>query len=178
MDKNNPFSILRNIEAQNRQHGAALPQQTAIRQVWTNLGFLLGNQKLAALLTQVYEVFPCPAITRVPGAKPWVVGVANIRGYILPLIDLHAYIYGAPSQRTHRSKVLVVTKEKFLIGLLVEEVFGLKHFLDEEWTGQNLPSHDPLTRYIQRGFAQNREIWLEFDFHLLMEQESFFLATT
>lgn len=172
-----PFSILRDLEVHNRQHAVSLPQKTAVRQVWTNLGFLLGNQKLAALLTQVCEVLPCPLITRVPGAKPWVLGVANVRGYILPLMDLHAYIYGTPSRQTHQSRILVVTKQKLLTGLLVEEVFGLKYFLDEEWVGQHLTPNDPLHHYIQRGFVQNNEIWLEFNFHLLMEQEGFFQAT-
>lgn len=172
-----PFSILGDIEACNRQHAATLPQKTAVRPVWTNLGFLLGGQKLAALLTQVCEVLPCPSVTKVPGAKPWVLGVANVRGYILPLIDLKAYIYGTPSRQSHRSRILVITKQKLLTGLLVEEVFGLKHFLDEEWVGEQLSFNDPLHRYIKRRFMQNSETWMEFDFQLLMEQEKFFQAT-
>ena len=44
------------------------------------------------------EVLGVPApLTRVPGAKSWILGLANVRGQLLPIIDLRAYLGSGPT---------------------------------------------------------------------------------
>ena len=66
-------------------------------------------------------------ITRVPAAKPWVCGVANNRGTLLPIFDLQAFLFGFPTTRNSRNRVLVVRQQQ-PFGLLVGDVVGIRHF--------------------------------------------------
>ena len=44
------------------------------------------------------EVLGVPSpLTRVPGAKSWILGLANIRGQLLPIIDLRAFLGSGPT---------------------------------------------------------------------------------
>ena len=43
---------------------------------------------------EVVEILPMPQVTPVPGAQPWLLGVANIRGNLLPIVDLKQFLEG------------------------------------------------------------------------------------
>ena len=52
----------------------------------------MGHENFVADRDQVREVLMLPdAMTRVPGAKRWLLGIANLRGHLLPLMDLKMY---------------------------------------------------------------------------------------
>lgn len=70
--------------------------------------------------------------TRVPGAKSWVRGLVNVRGHVLALVDLRDFL-GAGVGATERSaRALVANSSEFPVGLLVDEVFGFRRFLDRD----------------------------------------------
>mgnify|MGYP001591266606 FL=1 len=83
-----PFELLREIERRSRAahagHGAgAEPEE------WVGVGFRIGEEQFVAGRDQVREVLMLPdTITRVPGAKRWLLGIANLRGQLLPLVDV------------------------------------------------------------------------------------------
>jgi purine-binding chemotaxis protein CheW len=75
---------------------------------------------LAIDLSQVREVFKIDSITPVPGMPPALVGVANIRGSIVPVVDLHPSL-GLPSVTVPRY-VVVVGHGARGVGILVNDV--------------------------------------------------------
>src|SRR5581483_4275050 len=81
-----PFELLYALE--NRLRAARLDIAAGQTQSWTGLGFRLGEHWLVAPREDVREVITLPKVTRVPGAKPWLLGVANVRGNLLPVTDL------------------------------------------------------------------------------------------
>ena len=88
--------------------------------------FQLAGATLLAPLEQVAEVLTVPAdITRVPGTKSWVLGVANNRGTLLPIYDLDDCLSGTPSRRTSQDRVLVVRQDEFSFGILVGGPVGI-----------------------------------------------------
>jgi purine-binding chemotaxis protein CheW len=78
------------------------------------------KESLAIDLTQVREVFKIDAITPVPGMPPALVGVANIRGSIVPLVDVRPSL-GLPSATVPHYAVVVWQGARY-VGILVETV--------------------------------------------------------
>jgi len=78
------------------------------------------TESLAIDLTQVREVFTIDAITPVPGMPPALVGVANTRGSIVPLVDVRPWL-GLPSTTAPHYAVVVRHGARY-VGILVEAV--------------------------------------------------------
>lgn len=72
----------------------------------------------ADLVREIVTVLPA---ARLPGAPPHVQGIANLRGHLLPVVDLRRRILGTPVTRPEASTV-VVSAEDRLLGLVVDEV--------------------------------------------------------
>ncbi len=85
---NGVFALLRDIESRSRQKALGLPQQLEIRPTQTGIGFLLQNIALVVATSEISEILPYPPLTRIPGTVDWMKGVANIRGTLIPVIDL------------------------------------------------------------------------------------------
>lgn len=82
--------------------------------------FTLGEESFAVDLTEVSEVFRLESITSVPGMPSSLVGVANLRGTVVPLADLRPLL-GMPSSLDSKYAVIVRHGAR-LIGILIDEV--------------------------------------------------------
>jgi twitching motility protein PilI len=110
----------------------------------------------------------------VPGTRPWVKGLANIRGTLLPIMDLQDYLGLSAIHLRTQSRILVIQQNEMAAGLLVDEVLGLKHFDPEERTTR-IKKMDPATKaYIRGAFSQGGQIWHLFDMSVLAEDPQFF----
>ena len=87
-DVQTPFQILLDIDQRCRALAAGLPSQQAAVQTWSGIGFRMGERLFVAPMGEVGEVLHEPRHTLLPGVKSWVKGVANVRGRLLPVMDL------------------------------------------------------------------------------------------
>ncbi|MDE1168495.1 MAG: chemotaxis protein CheW [Pseudomonas sp.] len=122
------FEMLLDIDQRCRQLANELPSQEARLQTWSGIGFGLAGQWYVAPMGEVAEVLHEPHLTRMPGVKAWVLGVANLRGRLLPVMDLCGLFGQEPSSLRKQRRVLVVDHGDLFVGLLVDEVLGLQHF--------------------------------------------------
>lgn len=154
-----PFLILKEIEQRSLQHAQGLPQQPQVQRLWSGIGVRLGKTRLLIPVDQVNEMIRSPRLTRVPGVKNWVRGVTNIRGNLLPVIDLSAALGGAVGGHSSKARVLIMERPELSAGLLVDEVLGLRQFFEEN--RQETPSDiDGFPGMIFDGvFQQNDESW-------------------
>lgn len=170
------IALLQDIERRSRQGIAGLSQQDNVENAWTAIGFRMGQTHFLMPLEHASEVFPVPQqITPVPLAQPWVSGVANLRGDLLPLIDLQYFIQDEVATRSKRSRVMVVNHPTLYSGVIVDEVFGLKHFQHqpESYQADELEMLQP---YVDgRVFQQNR-YWYVFNFLKLADDPKFINA--
>lgn len=116
------------LEARCVRHAVGLPAREPPPRIWTMVVFRMVGQTVLAPLEQVAEVLIVPSqVTRVPGTKSWVHGVANNRGTLLPIYDIDNCLTDMPSRRTTQERVLVVRQEELPFGVLVGGPVGIHH---------------------------------------------------
>jgi len=171
--KKDPLSLLRDIERRSLDIASGLPQQEVIKGTSLVIGFRLGDMQLVTPVDEVAELLTYPHMSKVPGTKSWVRGIANVRGNLLPIMDLQDYLTRQPTKLTEKSRVLVVKHEGVFSGLLVGEVYGLKHFQDKALS-RKLPDADNFVKsYMSGSYNQDDEIWGIFSMFALAKSPLF-----
>ncbi|AFJ02907.1 type IV pili signal transduction protein PilI [Methylophaga frappieri] len=171
------ITLLQEIERRSRQAvSGQSTQHDPSSERWTGIGFRLADMFFLAPLDHSREVLPLPTqITSVPKAQPWIYGVANIRGDLLPLIDLKLFLQGETSQPDKRSRIMILNHPSLYSGLLVDEVFGLKHF--QRPPAINDPTlHMNIRPYLQGTLRQQDRLWYVLNFHKLADDPRFINA--
>lgn len=86
------------------------------------LSFALGKENYGVDVTQAKEVFRTEHFTKIPGAPMFVVGVTNLRGQIVSIIDIRHFL-GLPTPRPSQEMWIIVTDvHGSLVGLLVDRI--------------------------------------------------------
>ena len=174
VSKQHPFDLLQALEALSKDNAKGLPQQLETHVTWSGIGFLLGGIEMVAPLNQVNEILHFPSLTLVPGTLPWVKGLANIRGTLLPIMDLQSYL-GQPAIRLgQKSRILVIQQGELTVGLLVDEVIGLRHFDPEDRVTRIRKMDAAVKSHIRGAFQQNEKTWHLFDMSTLVEDPQFY----
>lgn len=85
--------------------------------------FGLGDVTFAVDIALVQEIIHIPDITRVPNTKSFVEGAINLRGKIVPVIDLRRrFSLASVTERTSKSRIIVLTLQANPVGLIVDFV--------------------------------------------------------
>ena len=171
-----PVSILKSIEESCRCCAVGLPHKKEASAEWSGIAFRLDGSNLLAPMDQVVEILDFPVLSAVPMTQPWVRGIANIRGNLLPVIDLKGFLGNQLTRVTDKTRVLVIDYEGIYSGLVVDEVMGLKHFLDEEYTEDEADVAVLLQPYIGYGYRRNEQIWWVLSLYAVADSQQFLQA--
>jgi|AMFO01.1.fsa_nt_gi Chemotaxis signal transduction protein len=143
---------------------------------WQGLAFVIDGVKLVTAMEEVRELLPYPeSVTRVPGTKSWMLGLANVRGELLPIVDLQQFLGAPPVVINDRCRVLVIRNRGASTGLLVSSVIGMRHLplnrqiLDAEFEGV-------VGRYVYDVFGLEDGIWPVFSMAALANDKRFLSA--
>jgi purine-binding chemotaxis protein CheW len=101
---------------------AARAQMPAPEPVDHLVAFELQEELFTFPVRSVREIVRVHQLTRVPQAPPHVRGVQNLRGAVLPVLEVRTRIALAPAEITERSRVIVAEAQQRLVGLLVDAV--------------------------------------------------------
>lgn len=140
---------------------------------WSGVTFALGKSRLTCNIDRIHEILPVPASTPVPGAKPWIIGLANVRGSLLTIVDLVWFLTGVRSPVTQRTRLLAAYLHKAPIGLVIDEVFGQRHFLDSDAVSTQLPEDSTLRKVVSKQHSFGTETWQELDLDKLFNTAEF-----
>ncbi len=169
--RDQPFELLAALEE--RLRAVRLDLVAGQAQSWTGLAFRLREHWLVAPREDVKEVINPPKLTRVPGAKPFLIGVANVRGSLLPVTDL-AQFAGLPALPEHRDqRVLVYNSERVPAGVLVDEVAGYRQFAPADQRPELRVASPLLEPYLLGAFAREGRDWLAFSLRKLARSGAF-----
>ena len=130
---------------------------------WQGVVFEIGGQRLVAPMGQVSEILTMPEYTSVPLVKPWMLGIANIRGRLLPLTDLSRFLQ-VPSQLSQMSqrKVIVIDHDNVFSGLLVDQVLGIEQFTQDQYRPEALEPSSLFAPYNHGKFFKDEQDWYVF----------------
>jgi twitching motility protein PilI len=170
-----PAAILKEIGARCQLSAASLPQKLESGDALSSVGFRVSDNRLVTALGEVVEILTYPEMTVVPNTRSWVCGVANIRGKLLPVVDLNRYLSGSGSEITYRTRVLVVEYQGIYSGLVVDEVFGLKHFPEEARVDAAYPD-EVFREYVSHSYRAGGYEWGLISLFTLVEAPQFLQA--
>jgi purine-binding chemotaxis protein CheW len=84
--------------------------------------FLVGQEEYVLDIRRIREIVQPLPVTAVPRAPAWMEGVIDLRGEVLPLLDVRKRLGLAPRTSSRRAKILVVNVAGRVLGLLVDGV--------------------------------------------------------
>ncbi len=173
MNIRNPFDLLLDLERRTLKGLTNLPAIDLVEEQWVGVGFRIGDSKLIASMSEVKEILDLPEFTLVPGVKSWVVGVANVRGSLLPILDMKTFLLGEDIKQRQKGRVIVIDYKGFNTGLIVEEVYGMRHFRESDATNEIPDVHGEISQYVEKAFKQDKEYWPVFEFNAMAQDERF-----
>ena len=175
--RDRPYELLRELDRRARVAAQGKPEAEVSGAEWVGIAFRLGGEAFLMAREETREVMSYPAtVTRVPGAKGWVRGLCNVRGQLLPVIDLRAFLGSGATTVTRGSRVLVANHREIPAGLLVDEVMGFRRFYESEFSADLPPTLLRCERYLAGAFRRGAEVWPVFSVKTLLESPQFMQA--
>ena len=137
---------------------------------WSGIVFEIAGQRLVAPIGEVSEVLAMPqVITEVPLSKSWMVGVANVRGRLLPLTDLAEFLeVKLASSDNSQRKVMAIQHDDLLSGIIVDRILGIEQFSLKQYVAESLPDDSAFRPYNHGKFEAQGQSWYVFMPSLLM----------
>lgn len=137
------YETLKALADTSLSYAQQLPANIEVTPKWAGVGFSLLGSHFVLSMSDLSEMLEVPSYTKLPGVHPWVDGIANVRGRLLPIFDLAAYFDGSLLETKKRQRLLVIEHQKIYAGLRVDQVFGMQYFPVDTRSDQlpeNLPS--------------------------------------
>jgi twitching motility protein PilI len=172
-----PFELLREIERLTRAALSGQGGESKEGREWVGIAIRLGTESFLLAREETREVLGFPSLlARVPGAKTWIRGLANVHGQLLPVVDLRSFLGGGTTSSGRASRVLVANHREVPAGLMVDEVLGFRRFTDSEFSGDVPPTLLRCERYLAGAFKRGGEVWPVFTLRTLLESNEFLEA--
>ena len=111
--------------------------------------FRLGEQSFGLDIMAIREIRAWSPATRLPHVPPYVAGVVNLRGTVLPVIDLAARLGWEPANPTDRHVIIVAQVGTQLRGLIVDAVSDIVTAQEEEMQPPPATGSDEVVPYLE-----------------------------
>lgn len=137
----------------------------------SQLGVMIGDERCLFNLQQAGEIVSVGPITAVPLTQPWFLGLTNIRGNLVSVIDFALFRGGLPTAIEKESRVVAFAPSlSFNSGLLVSRVLGLRNVAEME----SSPTGDSAAPWAARQYRDREsQIWTELDLSLITQDPRF-----
>lgn len=159
MSSTDPFDILADYERRSLAHTPGLPEQLAAPGLWRGVGYRIGSHYLASPFGEVLEILPMPPVTPVPGAQQWMLGVANVRGNLLPIVDLKLFLEGERTVPHENQRVLLVRQPGGDVAVTIDELFGQRSFVDQQLIDAAPVADGRYAYFVDQAYAMGDKVW-------------------
>ncbi len=171
-----PFELLQELERRSRA-AIAGKGTDELSTEWVGVGFRIGQEQFVASREQVREVLMLPeSMTRVPGTKRWLLGIANLRGHLLPLIDLKMILGSCLTNLRLNTRVISINHREVPAGLVVDEVLGFRRFMESEFRDKWPETAVRCDRFVKGAYERGQDSWPIFGLYDLIESSTFLQA--
>jgi twitching motility protein PilI len=177
--RDRPFELLKELEKRSRAVAAGTTSESSAEREWVGVAFRMGGETFLVAREETREVLGYPAVvTRIPGAKAWVKGLANVRGQLLPMLDLRQFLGSGATASGRNTRVIVVNHRDVPAGLMVDEVLGFRRFAETEFNAEAPPTVIRCDNYLAGAFRRGGEVWPVMSLKSLLESQSFMQAAS
>jgi purine-binding chemotaxis protein CheW len=84
--------------------------------------FELGSEEYAVNISSVESIIKMQSITKMPHAPSYIEGVTNLRGRVLPVVDLRRRFGMPPQESTKNNRIIIIAINKIEVGMIVDGV--------------------------------------------------------
>lgn len=137
------------------------------------LTFSLGQESYGIEIKYVTEIIGIQAITEIPELPEYVKGIINLRGKIIPVMDVRLRFKKEPREYNDRTCVIVVDIQEVSIGLIVDSVAEVLTIPDQDIVEPPQMNKGFNNRYIKRIGKVGNDVKLLLDCEKLLTEEEF-----
>jgi twitching motility protein PilI len=168
------FERLQNYEQRSVSHVAAAPEVSEEPGHWRSVAYRIGTYVLASSFEQIIEITSIPPMTAVPRCEPWLLGVANSRGNLLPIVDFKLFILGERTLMHDGQRMLVIQQPGGMVAVVVDELFGQRFFNDSQFLQiESEFNEGRLGHFVSKAYSAFGKTWGVFDMDLLTRTPEF-----
>jgi len=120
--------------------------------------FRLGDEIYGVNVMQIREVLRHSEITPVPGAPAYVLGIINLRGNVVTVIDTRKRFGLAPGETDDQSRIVIVEVDSQVIGMLVDSVADVTYLKQSEIETTPNIGNEETSKFIQGVCNKNDEL--------------------
>ena len=133
--------------------------------------FRLDNETYGINVMQVQEVLRHTEIAPVPGAPGYVLGIVNLRGNVVTVIDTRQRFGLMPAEVTDQTRIVIIEAERQVIGILVDSVAEVVYLRQSEIETAPHVGTDESAKFIQGVCNKNDELLILVDLDKLMSDD-------
>ena len=175
--RDRPMELLAELERRGRAATASPGAQLSGAQEWVGVALRLAGEMYLVAREEVREVLAVPApLTRIPGARRWIRGIASVRGQIVPVIDLRDYLGGGQTPETRNLRIVIAAHRDVPAALIVDEVLGFRRFAEADFSADLPATTLQNSRYLAGSFPQSGQSWPVLSLRKLLEDPAFLAA--
>ncbi len=147
----------------------ALEKRTDPVNQWVT--FRLGEETYGVNVMQVQEVLRITEIAPVPGSPDYVVGIINLRGNVVTVIDTRKRFGLYPKDSDDSSRIVIIEADDQVIGILVDSVAEVVELRASEIESAPNVGNEESSRYIQGVTSRNGELLILVDLNRFLSDE-------
>ena len=125
---------------------------------------------------QVQEVLRMTEIAPVPGAPSSVIGIINLRGNVVTVVDTRELFGLMREDVTDQTRIMIVECNKVIVGLLVDSVAEVVNIQNTDIDSAPNIGNEENSKYIQGVYSKNGEILILVDLNRLLSPDANFFA--
>ena len=133
--------------------------------------FRLANEKYGINVMQVQEVLRVTEIAPVPGAPDYVLGIINLRGNVVTVIDTRKRFGLEPVETDDATRIVIIEAEDQVVGILVDSVAEVVDLRQSEIESAPNVGTEESAKFIQGVASQDGELLIIIDLNRLLTDE-------
>jgi twitching motility protein PilI len=154
-------------------HEAVLPPDNSVTVIeWAGISLSIAGVPLLIGEGELDEIIETPATTRIPGTKPWVLGVASHRGALLPIFSGDTLFRKTPYLGRPREYCMVVRRPGLVFGITLSDIERSMRFPIEE-RDMDHPIDEDFSQYSLGGFKFEEKFLAILDIDKLVADADF-----
>lgn len=130
--------------------------------------FRLDNEKYGINVMQVQEVLRVSEIAPVPGAPDYVIGIINLRGNVVTVIDTRKRFGLPPREGDESTRIVIIEADRHIVGILVDSVAEVVNVRGSEIESAPNVGNEESSKYIQGVHSRDHEILILVDVNKLL----------